>query len=312
MSVFTVVGFDEAAEWVAACGAGTLQELTGVEGGVENTNYRVVTGRGAFVLTLFEWMPEAAACRSLSLTAALADAGLPVARPWRQMDGWLAPLEGKPAALSAWLDGAHPEVPTEAQCAAIGEFLARLHESNPHVGAVPWTANDPRGSLWRERTIAKLLGALDAESRELIDAATALPLDRADLPAGTIHADLFRDNALFDGDELCGVVDFHYACSGNYIDDIAVAALDWCWTERLPNAVQLAALCRGYEVVRPTTAAEREHFPAALVRAAMRFWLSRRYDLEHPRPGADVMVKDPAPMFERLGRMLHEPVQWPA
>lgn len=312
MSVFTVVGFDDAAEWLAACGAGTLQSLAAVEGGVENTNYRVSTDRGEFVLTLFEWMDEAAACRSLTLTAALADAGLPVARPWRQLDGWLAQLEGKPAALSSWLDGVHPELPTEAQCAAIGSFLARLHQSTPPVGAVLWTANDPRGSQWRVRTIARLQEVLDDETRDLVDAASALPLDRADLPAGTIHADLFRDNALYVGDELSGVVDFHYACAGNFIDDIAVTALDWCWSAASVDPVRLRALCGGYAAVRAPTADELEQFPVALVRAALRFWLSRRYDLEHPRPGTVVLVKDPGEMRDRLERLLHDPVSWPA
>lgn len=307
MSVFTVVGFDDVAEWVAACGAGTLQELSGVEGGVENTNYRVVTACGTFVLTLFEWMDEAAACRSLSLTAALADAGLPVARPWRQLDGWLAPLEGKPAALSAWLDGVHPEAPTEAQCAAIGIFLAKLHQAAPTGMA----GTDARDAAWRARTLERLMTGLDASTRAVIEVTNGLNLDRADLPAGTIHADLFRDNALFNGDELLGVVDFHYACSGNYIDDLAVAALDWCWTATDLNAAHLTALCRAYASRRQPTVAERDHFPTALVRAALRFWLSRRHDLEHPRPGTNVMVKDPASMFERLGRMLREPVQWP-
>jgi homoserine kinase type II len=151
----------------------------------------------------------------------------------------------------------------------------------------------------------------DAATSAVVAAANVLELERTDLPAGTIHADLFRDNALFVGDELRGVVDFHYACSGVFVDDIAVAALDWCWTAEALDATRLAALCGGYESERPLTAAERDHFPTALVRAALRFWLSRRHDFEHPRSGTNVMVKDPAPMFERLGTMLHEPVRWP-
>ncbi len=293
MSVFTEVGVGELSDWLAACDAGELVRHEGVAGGVENTNYFVETVRGRFVLTLFEWMPAADAARTLDLTAALADAGLPVARPWPQPDGWLAPLAGKPAALADWIDGEHPATPTLAQCAAIGTFLGHLHSD---VGAMLRIANvpDTRDDTWIRRT-ADSLG---------IDPGP-LP-DTRDLPQGVIHADLFRDNALFVGDTLGGVIDFHYACSGPLMYDLAVAALDW----GLDHA-RLDALTAGYAKVREPGAAERQAFPALVTRAALRFWLSREHDSRNPRPGRAVMVKPPGEMRDRLTALRRSPVSWP-
>lgn len=307
MSVFTEVGRPELAAWLARCGAGDLDAFHGVDGGVENTNYFVETDRGRFVLTLFEWMPAADAARSLRLTAALADAGLAVARPWPQPDGWLAELAGKPAALADWIDGYHPDSPTLDQCAAIGNFLGELHDRSRCVA----TAEDQRGPEWCRRTAGALDGHLPAADIGLLDDALGQVDAIPDLPTGVIHADLFRDNALFNGAVLNGVIDFHYACRGPFVYDLAVAALDWCHDGDRLDARRLAALCSAYASVRTPDPVERAAFPALLVRAALRFWLSRAYDERFPRPGRAVLVKDASEMRERLAASMRTPVEWP-
>ncbi|MCA1799333.1 MAG: phosphotransferase [Xanthomonadaceae bacterium] len=302
MSVFTAVTEAELAGWLLACKAGALHAMRAVEGGVENTNYCIDTARGRFVLTLFEWQTADEAERTLALTATLADAGLPVARPWPQPGGWTAPLAGKPAALADWIDGSHPEVPTLNQCSEIGGFLGQCAS----VGAVLRTAiANPRDAAWRARTAAKL--PPDPLRDAALADATALPV----LPSGLIHADLFRDNALFDGDSLRGVIDFHYACTGPFLYDVAVAALDWCWAGDALDVGRLRALCGAYAAQREPEQAERAAFGALLQLAALRFWLSREHDALHPRPGRAVQVKDGGEMRARLAALHGSSQHWP-
>ena len=248
MAVFSAIADAELRAWLDATGIGAVTAIEPTTGGIANSNWRVDAERGRFVLTLFESQTTDDAERTLGLTRRLYDAGLRVAAPWRLGDRWTAPLAGKPAALAAWLDGAHPEQPTRAQCAAIGVFLGRLHR-----------------------------------------------VTRTGPTRGIIHSDLFRDNALFDGDALVGVIDFHYAREAELIDDVAVAALDWCWGDEGIDLGRLTALGHAYAEVRPVGIGERDAFPSAL-RAAARRMLQGR--LDDPR-----RTKDPDEMRVRVAAL---------
>ena len=50
MAVFTEVSQDEAGELARKLDLGELRELRGIQGGIENTNYFLTTGKGEFVL----------------------------------------------------------------------------------------------------------------------------------------------------------------------------------------------------------------------------------------------------------------------
>ena len=90
------------------------------------------------------------------------------------------------------------------------------------------------------------------------------------------HGDLFRDNVLFNGEQLTGVLDFYNAGAASAEYDIAIAMNDWCVdSEGHPDTALETALLDGYQRVRPLDNAARMRLPLALAIAALRFWLSR-------------------------------------
>jgi len=295
LSVYTTVGRAELAAWLAPLNVGELIEHAGIAAGMQNSNYFVTTARARFVLTLFEAIDPAALDFYLRLQAHLADAGLPCPRPAGDATGGLwRPLCGKPAALLSCLPGRAIEVPDGEHCRAVGVALAQLHLAAVDLTDAP--AN-PCGADWRRQVGERLLPMLAYDEAALLadELAFQSRQDWSQLPQGVIHADLFRDNVLWQADaRLGGLLDFYFAGIDAWLFDLAVVANDWC-----PDAGQLAALVDGYAGVRPLTDGERSAWPAVRRAAALRFWLLRLEAKLMPRAGEVVTVKDPGD-FRRL------------
>ncbi|HUW99191.1 MAG TPA: homoserine kinase [Acidiferrobacter sp.] len=300
MSVFTRIEKGELAAFLAPYPVGSLVSFSGIESGIENTNYFVTAERGEYVLTIFETVDPKDLPFFLDLTAFLAEHAIPCAHPLRNTSNqYVAALQGKPAALVVRLYGSSVVLPTPAQCGAIGHVLGALHLAGRQFDM---RRDNPRGPHWWRQTAEKLINHLAAEDEvRLREELRFQALYRfADLPRGIIHADLFRDNALFDGDRLTGVIDFYYACSDTWLYDLAITVNDWCSQEdgRLDFA-RVTSLVTAYQQVRPLTHIERGAWPAMLRAAALRFWLSRLHDLHFPRAGELTHTKDPL-AFRRI------------
>ncbi|MFM5893983.1 MAG: phosphotransferase, partial [Novosphingobium sp.] len=124
----------------------------------------------------------------------------------------------------------------------------------------------------------------------------------ADLPCGTIHADLFCDNVLMLGSEVTGLIDFYFACTDILAYDVAVTHAAWCFSDdgaRFDPALS-EALLQGYESIRPLSQDERAALPLLARGAALRFLMTRAYDWLHTPADALVTRKDPLAFSRRL------------
>jgi homoserine kinase type II len=297
MSVYTMVDEGELDRFLAEYDCGDLVSYSGISAGIENTNYFVETGSGHYVLTLFEQLLPREIPFFLELTAYLSANGVPAACPERNHSGrFLSSLKGKPAALVERLDGGSVESPNSAQCAALGDALARLHIAGESFARHRHRVND-RGPRWWRLVAGRLAEVVDGESCRQIEGEIAYQSQHHfdSLPRGVIHADLFRDNALFVGDRLSGIIDFYYACNSLQLYDLAVVVNDWCNLDSSPaiNRALLTALVGAYHQRRPAARGEQDAWPVMLRAAALRFWLSRLQDLHFPRPGEITHTKDP-------------------
>ncbi|CAG0911327.1 unnamed protein product, partial [Cyprideis torosa] len=228
MSVYTHVSEQQLRAFLQPLGVGELVAFQGIEGGVVNSNFFVDTGEGAFVLTLFEDLESEDLPFFVQLNDYLAERGLPCARPARDANGeTVFELNGRPACLFTRLLGHHLQIPGPAECQAMGAALGRLHTE---VEGFPMRRLDDRGLDWFAAIIDVVLPRVDGEKAALIRSEwewqTAHPL--SGLPSGIIHADLFRDNVLFESGQLSGIVDFYFACDGVFVYDLAITLNDWC------------------------------------------------------------------------------------
>ena len=118
-----------------------------------------------------------------------------------------------------------------------------------------------------------------------------------------MHADLFRDNVMFEGDELTGCFDFYFAGVDTWLFDLGVCLNDWAIThaDGVHEPGRARALLDAYQRVRPLTQTEKELLPAMARAAALRFWISRLWDYYLPREASMLKPHDPT-HFERVLR----------
>jgi homoserine kinase type II len=313
MSVYTPVTAPDLDAWLTRYAVGALAELQPIASGIENTNYFVTTERGRYVLTLYERLPARELPFYLNLLAHLARAGVEVPAPVPDRTGaFFSLLNGKPAGLVARVDGVPVATPLQAHCAHVGDALARLHVASQTYRA---RLTNRRGPAWWRQAARAVKPHLDSEQAALLDGEIKFQtgFGRGKLPKGAIHGDLFCDNVLFAGDRVAGIIDFGFAATDFFAYDLAITVNDWCTRDAdgSLDAAHAAAMVSAYDAARPLTQDEREAWPALLRAAALRFWLSRLYDLHLPRSGELTHAHDPA-YFERILRdRATKPVRFP-
>ncbi len=317
MAVYTEVSFDQAREFLERLGLGQLQTMEGCSGGIENTNYFVTTNLGEYVLTLFERLTFEQLPFYLRLMKHLAQGGIPVPDPAANDDGSiLHTLADKPAAVVNRLAGKSELAPGDEHCAAVAATMARMH-----LTARDFDMAQPnlRGLKWWNETAPVIAPYLESSQAALLQAEMAYQNHIAQtssftaLPCGPIHADLFRDNVMFetgpnalgpDGlPRLTGFFDFYFAGVDTWLFDVAVCMNDWCidlQTGKTDHG-RTQTFLTAYDSVRPFSAAERQLLPAMARAAALRFWISRLWDLHLPREASMLKAHDPT-HFERVLR----------
>jgi homoserine kinase type II len=324
MAVYTEVSFDEASTFLASLKLGTLQSMEGCSGGIENTNYFVTTDQAPYVLTLFERLTAEQLPFYLRLMKHLAVHGIPVPDPAADSDGdVLHSLGGKPAAVVNRLRGKSELTPTAAHCAAVGDMLARMHLAGksfemhqPNLRALPW---------WNE-TVPVVLPYLTPEQAALITSELAYQNHVATLSTygalgrGPIHADLFRDNVMFEtaaapeqSAVLTGFFDFYFAGVDTWLFDIAVCLNDWCidLATGAADDERTQAFLNAYGLVRALQPQERTLLPAMARAGALRFWLSRLWDYHLPREASMLKAHDPSHFERVLRQRIQQPLLHP-
>ena len=306
MSVYTTLTLKEVQDFAAPYGLKAV-DLIPIQGGIQNTNYFLVCEDAQYVLTVFEDMDEQAAGELVPVLERLGEAGVAVPVPLSHSGKAIHSIKDKPAQIAPRMMGEHPMPSTLAQAEAIAVAQAKMHvalqdfplERNFVRDHAYWygvaqqikpTLNDADKAL-----LSKLLG--------LYEIMTATYPNR---PRGFIHSDLFRDNTLFDGDQLNGILDFYEMNNDELLFDIAITLNDFCteYPDVMLNEQKAVAFLNAYETVRPLTHDEKACLELYLAMAAGRFWMMRlqvaQRNAELGRTGEDILQKNPDEMRNML------------
>lgn len=273
MSVYTQVEQKDLSDLLGRYGLAPDRSESATHG-IENSTFLIEAHDAddtpwRVVLTVFEQFDAGTLQPYLDLLTGLAGAGLPVPAALADDQGQrLQTLHGKPAILVPRLPGRHCFQPQVTHCHQVGMLLARLHEQPAAL------AKGLLSERHRLEGFSQYLNRLNPDeaqqARHVLD-------DWARVRPGktVVHADLFRDNALFDeAGQLTGVLDFYNACLERPEYDLAVALNDWAVAaDGRPVPKREAMLLAGYRDAGGHW--DEAILDLALAVAALRFWLSR-------------------------------------
>lgn len=311
MAVFTSLSLEQLSGWINQFALGQARSIRGISSGIENSNFFIVTDIGEYVLTLFEKLSVEELPFYLHLMRHLSQRGVLVPEPIANHAGEiLHELNGKPASIVTKLEGAHQMSPQAVHCAAVGAMLAKMHLAardfelgQPNLRALPWWRETTPIVLPHLRADAQCL-LLDEMAYQETFAAGDLYTELLKHHCGPVHADLFRNNVMFDGDRLTGFLDFYFAGCDTWLFDLAVTVNDWCIDVESGQlrTERVRAMLDAYHAVRPCSTAETWAWQPMLRAAALRFWLSRLNDFYLPRDAEMLTPHDPV-HFERILRL---------
>ncbi len=314
MAVYTTIAFEDAQQWLSKTfELGQLTHLTGISGGIENTNYFLDVTQDnlskEYVLTIFERLEREQLPFYLNLMAHLSTHDIKVPTPYPNRDGViLQSLSSKPAVIVSKLEGSARLDPLPYHCSQVGEMLAKMHVAGK---SYPDIQENLRSLSWWKSATQEILPFIDGAKIDLLTSELNTQeqffnsLAFSKLPSGACHCDLFRDNVLFkDNEVLSGFFDFYFAGTDKWLFDIAVTANDWCINLKTGvfDQVRLQALLNSYEEVRPLTSDEKNCWQLMLRAAALRFWISRLWDFYIPRNAQLLTPHDPT-HFETILRL---------
>lgn len=288
-----------------------VAELRPMSEGSVNSNFALTSATGQrYFLRVYEEQTADGAAREVALQRHLSSLSLPVAQALLREDGQaLGSHRGKPVAIFSWLAGspACQAMLTPQHLRALGSALGALHNA---TAGYPVLAEDrfSRGSLLArldslnigspgiDATLAQEVSRDAIRLREGLNSIT-LPT----VPSGLVHGDLFRDNVLWQNDNLVALLDFESASHGALLWDLMVCLLAWCYGARFEPAL-IAALVAGYEQHRRLSDTEIEAAHLFATFAALRFATTRITDFEL-KPRALVAYKDYRRFMRRLAEI---------
>ena len=307
MSVYTTLTLNEVQNFASPYGL-TVIDLIPIQGGIQNTNYFLVCENNQqYVLTVFEEMDEQGAGELVPVLEHLGKNGLAVPVPLSYAGKAIHSLKNKPAQIAPRMMGEHPMPSHIEQVKEIAIAQAKIHvalkdfplERKEYRNHAYWlqVSQDlkPTLSIADKALLAELLGLYDA-----------LTMVYPDRPCGFIHSDLFRDNTLFVGDHLQGILDFYELNKDELLFDIAITLNDFCteYPAVTLNQEKAMAFLTAYETIRPLTHDEKACLELYLAMAAGRFWMMRlqvaQKNLAEGRTGGDILQKNPLEMRNML------------
>ena len=285
MARYTNLSSTELAHIVAQYPIGTSLKLEEIPGGFGNSNFKLTTTTGAFLLKICDEKDLTELNMQIALLQHLHQHAYPTVYPILTKDQ--KPLIHETfgsVMLYPFLQGTQPQ-PSPKILAQLGKALAKLHCIPPITGLPHFAMGiSQMRPFFQEVQDTQFATHPFVESLKS-ELETIEPQLNTPLPMGLLHGDLFLDNTLFDGDKMVAILDFEEGCYDTLLLDVGMTIIGCCYTpEHRLNLKAVQRFLDTYNARRPLTESEWQHLDCFVHYAALSiaFWRFRQFNIRRP------------------------------
>lgn len=285
MARYTTLSSSELAHIVAQYPIGTPLKLEEMLGGFGNSNFKLTTTEGEFLLKICDEKDPTELQMQISLLQHLCEHAYPTVYPILTKDRRPVTHETVGSVmLYPFLQGEQPQS-SPATLAQLGKALSELHRIPP-IDGLPCFAmgisqmvpffKEVQGTQFETHPFVESLES-QLESMK--------PQLNVSLPMGLLHGDLFLDNTLFNEDQMVAILDFEEGCYDVLLIDVGMTIIGCCYTpEHALNLKTAHRFLDAYNAVRPLTEDEWTHLDCFVHYAALSiaFWRFRQFNIRRP------------------------------
>ena len=298
MAVFTKLEKQEIEDFLKNFSIGDLISFEGIVKGTENSNFKIITSKNKYILTILEKRVEEEDLPFfMSLQNELVEHGFNCPKPIKNNKNLIInKLKNKNAVIISFLDGENLSTIMPEHCYELGSKIAEFTNITKKLKLS--RVNSLRYENWvkiyesfkniNDYSYQEYFSVLN---EELIFLKKNWPIN---LPKAIIHADLFIDNVLFTNNKISGVIDFYFSCNDFIAYELALTINAWCFNENGTfNYENFNSFIIGFNSVSSLNNEEKESMNILLRGAAVRILVTRLHDkIFHPND-ALVELKNP-------------------
>ena len=298
MAVFTKLEKKEIKDFLKNFSIGDLISFEGIVKGTENSNFKIITSKNKYILTILEKRVEEEDLPFfMSLQNELVEHGFNCPKPIKNNKNLIInKLKNKNAVIISFLDGENLSTIMPEHCYELGSKIAeftnitkklKLSRVNS-LSYENWVKIYESFKNINDYSYQEYFSVLN---EELIFLKNNWPIN---LPKAIIHADLFVDNVLFKNNKISGIIDFYFSCNDFIAYELALTANDWCFNkDGTFNLDNFNSLIMGYNNITSLNSEEKASMNVLFRGAAVRILVTRLYDkIFHPNEGLNEL-KDP-------------------
>ena len=308
MAVYTDINKSDLENIFANYDIGKPIEILPISNGINNSNYKVITSNGNYLLTIIEDGSISSSDINFitNLITELSKADIPTPKPVLNKEGCqVIEFAGKPLIITSFLEGGHIRNVKEFTATdKIGDILAKIHLASANIDMNrknPMAITDMISNI--DKYLEQANNFKQNCKKDIIKTANNI-LENwpEDLPMGIIHADLFPDNILFNPDKtkITGVLDFYLSGRDFFAYDLAICINAWCFSCDNSNIKKAKLMLDAYQKHRHLQKAEIDNFQILMQAASLRFLLSRMYEWFNKPKDALVTPHNPQEYIDKL------------